>query len=261
MLLYLLFALWPKKRASLAALAVLLAGLGFNTATIIERWIEAGHPPFTNMYESMVFFAWCIATAYVIFEFVTKIQKIGWLVVLFAVLTTAFASFYTSSEIRPLVPSLDSNWLTVHVISYFAAYAVLTVSFVSSIIFLVTHFREPYPARGETLKCFHLLTRRAIRFAFPLLTTGLITGSVWANEVGWGYWSWDPKETWSLVTWLIYLNFLHLRYTLPGVLKSLGWKQEKTPFIENIFAFCGFLVNGFTYIGVNYLLSGQHAYT
>jgi cytochrome c-type biogenesis protein CcsB len=320
---YLLYALTDRKIIHRIALAILLAGLGLNLASIIHRWIVAGYPPFTSMYESMVFFGACIAGAYVIAERVAKIQKIGWLVVPFAVLTIAFASFYTDETIRPLIPALDSNWLIVHVISYFCAYAVLTVSFVSSIVYLwktpagrvflrvilafilLTYWYwflcetvamvaagGPYgtffwwfsaislTGSGGIISLFVWmkpkrahgkggseksvsLTRKSIQFAFPLLTLGLITGAVWAKEAWGDYWSWDPKETWSLITWLVYLNFLHLRYTAPGIVKSLGWQADRAPLIENIFAFCGFLINAFTYLGVNYLayFKGLHAYT
>ena len=220
----------------------------------------AGYAPVTNMYESMVLFGACIAAAYAVAERLLKIERTGWLVTLFAVLSIAFASFYTSSEIKPLIPALQSNWLTVHVISYFCAYAVLTVSFVSSIIYFFVRGRREIRDNPGPSEKFSAVTRKSIQFAFPLLTLGLLTGAVWAKEAWGDYWSWDPKETWSLVTWLIYLNFLHLRYTLPGLLKSLGWRADKAPLIENIFAFCAFLANGFTYLGVNYLLSGLHAY-
>lgn len=259
-LLYLLYALTSRKTIHVIALALLGAGLAFNIAAIVHRWIVAGYAPVTNMYESMVLFGAAIAAAYIVSERVVRISNIGWLVVLFCVLTIAFASFYTDDEIKPLIPALQSNWLTVHVISYFCAYAVLTVSFVSSIIFFVVRRKSPAEGEEDPSRKFTLVTRKSIQFAFPLLTIGLITGAVWAKQAWGEYWSWDPKETWSLITWLIYLNFLHLRYTLPGLVASMKWKPRTAPFLENIFAFSGFLLNGFTYLGVNYLLAGLHAY-
>jgi cytochrome c-type biogenesis protein CcsB len=259
-LVYLLYAVTGKKLVNRIASIILLAGLGFNIASIVHRWFLAGYAPVTNMYESMVLFGACIAGALLVAERVVRISKVGWLVALFAVLTISFASFYTSSEIRPLIPALQSNWLTVHVISYFCAYAVLTVSFVSSIVFFFVRGKPARAGEKPPGRKSASVTRKSIQFAFPLLTLGLLTGAVWAKEAWGEYWSWDPKETWSLITWLIYLNFLHLRYTLPGFVKSLGWKPESAPLVENIFAFSGYLLNGFTYLGVNYLLSGLHAY-
>lgn len=260
-LVYLLYAVVRSKRIHLIAFIILLAGIAFNTAVIVHRWIQAGYPPVTNMYESMVLFGWGIAVTYVIFERVTKVTRIGWLVVVFAVLTIAYACL-SDDRIRPLIPALDSNWLTVHVISYFCAYAVLTVSFVSSIIYFFVRKKTAGPDGTEPGRKSITLTRKSIQFAFPLLTLGLITGAVWAERAWGDYWSWDPKETWSLITWLIYLNFLHLRYTLPGIVKSLGWKPDKALLVENIFAFSGFILNGFTYLGVNYLayFQGLHSY-
>jgi cytochrome c-type biogenesis protein CcsB len=311
---YLFHAVTRKKGAHAVALVILIAGLALNTASIVERAISAGYPPFTNMYESMVFFGWCVACAYIVTERVVKIQRIGWLVTVFAALTIAYASFMADAQIKPLVPALKSNWLTIHVISYFAAYAVLTVSFVSSIVFLqgfrqgrvalrvlmvvtaaiywlaygigivgdesafkswvmvasvcgtavlaalVIWLRPAKVADREPSEKFAGLTHKSVLFAFPLLTLGLLTGAVLAQNAWSSYWSWDPKETWSLITWLTYLNFLHLRYTVPGLARSLGWSKDAPLVVENVFAFCGFLLNLFTYVGVNFLLAGLHVY-
>jgi ABC-type transport system involved in cytochrome c biogenesis permease subunit len=255
MLAHLFHAVSGAAAARAVAVFVHLCGLSFNAAALAWRWRASGHAPLTNMYESMVFFGCCIALACLMFERAFGTQKLSWFVDVFAVLAIAFASFYADAQARPLVPALQSNWLTVHVVSYFAAYAVLTVSFVSSAVYFFARRRGP--GRAASLA---LLTRRAIRFAFPLLTLGLLTGAVWA-KTAWGeYWSWDPKETWSLVTWLVYLNFLHLHHTLPSLAKVLKWRKETPALVENIFAFAGFVTNCFTYLGVNYLLSGLHSY-
>jgi len=257
---YLLYAVTSKKVAHIIGFAIVVLGTALNTALIVQRWVEGGYPPFTNMYESMVFFGWAIGAAFLVSEKIIKIGKAGWLVMIIAALTIAFASFYTDAEMKPLIPALQSNWLTVHVIAYFCAYAVLTLSFVTSIIYFFKHGKSAPEGGQAPGRKVLLITRKSIQFAFPLLTVGLITGAVWANQAWGSYWSWDPKETWSLITWLIYLNFLHLHYTLPGVVKSLGWKPKSAALVENIFAFAGFLLNGFTYLGVNYLLAGLHAY-
>lgn len=257
---YLLHALSEKKALHIAALAILVIGAVLNTAAIIVRWLQAGYPPFTNMYESMLFFGACIAVIYLGFELTTRIRKAGWAVVLLAALTIAYASFRTDSEISPLIPALRSNWLTVHVVSYFIGYGAMTTSFVVSLIYLIG--RKNREETGETASraAFGELTRKVVAFGFPFLTVGLITGAVWAKTAWGDYWSWDPKETWSLITWLIYLNFLHLRYTMPSIAKSLGWKPRSALLVENIFALVGFAALCFTYLGVNYLLKGLHSY-
>ena len=257
---YLLHALSEKKALHIAALAILVIGAVLNTAAIIVRWLQAGYPPFTNMYESMLFFGACIAVIYLVFELTTRIQKAGWAVILLAALTVAYASFFADSEISPLIPALRSNWLTVHVVSYFIGYGAMTTSFVVSLIYLIG--RKNREETGETASraAFGELTRKVVAFGFPFLTVGLITGAVWAKTAWGDYWSWDPKETWSLITWLIYLNFLHLRYTMPSIAKSLGWKPRSALLVENIFALVGFAALCFTYLGVNYLLKGLHSY-
>lgn len=258
--LYLLHSLSRRKALRTAGLAALVLGMALNIAAIIARYLDAGYPPFSNMYESMVFFACCIAVAYLGFELRTGIQKAGWVVILLAALAVAYASFYADSEINPLVPALRSNWLTVHVVSYFIGYGAMTTSFVTSLLYLIG--RKNREETGDTAgrAASGELTRKAVAFGFPFLTVGLLTGAVWAKTAWGDYWSWDPKETWSLITWLIYLNFLHLRYTMPSIARSLGWKPRSALLTENVFALIGFIALGFTYFGVNYLLEGLHSY-
>lgn len=258
---YLLYSVSRRKAFRSAGVAVLVLGIVLNIAAVIARYLQAGYPPFSNMYGSMVFFGCCIAAAYLGFELTTGIQRVGWVVILLSALAIAYASFFADSEISPLVPALQSNWLTVHVISYFIGYGAMTTSFVTSLLYLTGRKngeQTNLPDADRTVT--GELTRKAVAFGFPFLTVGLITGAVWAKTAWGDYWSWDPKETWSLITWLIYLNFLHLRYTMPSIAKSLGWKPRSALWIENLFALIGFIALCFTYLGVNYLLAGLHTY-
>jgi cytochrome c-type biogenesis protein CcsB len=159
------------------------------------------------------------------------------------------------SEIEPLVPALQSNWLTYHVLTCFLGYAAFAVSFGSSIAFLIKNRKGNQPSVHEpgvlpTIDLLDEVIYKANAVGFMLLGVGIITGAVWANYAWGSYWSWDPKETWSLITWFIYAIFLHARLTR-------GWRGNKTA-ILSIIGFCAVI---FTFLGVNYVLSGLHSYT
>jgi len=238
---------------------VIVIGLVANTCGILLRWLESyqmgyGHAPFSNMYESLVFFSWTTAALYVFVEFKYKESIIGVFVSPLIFLSIAYASFDPSitSKITPLIPALKSNWLIAHVITCFLGYAGFALAFGFSFMYFI----KPKDAGTKSLfaklpewDIIDELTYQMIVFGFLFLTIGIITGSVWANSAWGKYWSWDPKETWSLITWFIYAIFLHLRL-------MRGW-HGKNLAIVSIIGFFGVL---FTYFGVNFFLSGLHSY-
>jgi cytochrome c-type biogenesis protein CcsB len=174
----------------------------------------------------------------------------------FPFIIMAYASL-NSSEIQPLVPALQSNWLISHVVTCFVGYAAFAVSFGVSFLYLFKVNAENRASKkGHSFMDFlpssDLLDEvgyKTIAIGFPLLTIGIITGAFWAN-VAWGtYWSWDPKETWSLIVWLIYAAYLHARITK-------GWRGKKAALLSIV----GFSATLFCYLGVNLILSGLHSY-
>lgn len=236
------------------------AGLLAHSAAIILRWINSyklgmGHAPFSNLYESLVFFSWTIVILYLVVEFRTKNRTLGAFVMPLAFLALAYASFSPdiSSHIQPLIPALQSNWLISHVITCFLGYAAFALSFGLSIMYLLKRLD-----RDEKTKIFMKLipkpgvlddlNNQMVVIGFLMLTLGIITGSVWAHSAWGSYWSWDPKETWSLITWLIYAAVLHSRMVR-------GWRGKKI----SILCLIGFGCVLFTYFGVNYL-PGLHSY-
>lgn len=222
---------------SLARLA-LIWGLISNAACIILRWLVTGYIPLTNMYESMVFFGLVIALVYLVFDLLYKAENVGIIATCLAILALSYASF-SDSSIRPLIPALQSSWLTIHVITTFIGYAGFGCSFASSIVYLVS--------KNEL---YGVVSYKSVAFGFLFLTIGIITGAVWA-DMAWGsYWSWDPKETWALITWLIYAAYIHIRIMRKIKGKVTAW-----------LSILGFLAVLFTYLGVSYLLSGLHSYT
>lgn len=221
---------------------LLAAGVVAQTVYMTWRWFEAGRAPFSNMFESLVLFAWAIVAVYLALRVKLDIPALGAATALLAALTLAYASTYHDSAIKPLMPALRSNWLTFHVLTCFLGYGAFAVAFAASIGFLVAK----RPALAEA---FDAATAKTISFGFLFLTVGIISGAVWANSAWGTYWSWDPKETWSLITWFIYAVFLHCRF-------MRGWKGKRAAWISVI----GFASVLFTYFGVNYVLSGLHSY-
>ncbi|MBI4682083.1 MAG: cytochrome c biogenesis protein CcsA [Nitrospirae bacterium] len=232
---------WKFKYSVLA----LWAGWVSSAIYISARWYWAGRAPMANMYESLVFLVWAFVGAYLLFRKFSG-HSLDWLATwtaLVAVLTLGGASFF-DSDISPLMPALQSNWLFIHVSTVMAGYGALLLSFLGAAIFSLMD-----AARVEKKKSLEYLVYRSCLVGFWLLSLGIITGAVWANSAWGSYWSWDPKETWSLITWLYYAVAIHLR-------RTRGWKDKKFA----ILMLWGFALVMFTYFGVNYLMSGLHSY-
>ena len=253
------------KTPRLGGIATLFTALAWfiQTAGLVMRWIESyqlgiGHAPLTNMYESVVFFAWTIILLYLLIEWKFKTKLFGAFAVPFAFLAMAYASFSTELDkaINPLIPALQSNWLIAHVVTCFVGYASFAVAAALGIMYLVKN-KPPQSAtisptlssRFPSLEVIDDIIHKTMVFGFIWLSGGIITGAVWANSAWGTYWSWDPKETWSLITWFFYAIILHARYTR-------GWSGKTIAFL----AIFGFLSVLFTYYGVNFLLSGLHSY-
>jgi len=240
------------------------AWIGFVIQTVATglRWKESydigmGHAPMSNLYESVIFFAWSIVLIFGIIDFKYKYRIIGAFVMPFALLGMAWAQLYLPADINPLMPALQSNWLLYHVITCFLGYAAFAVACGVSIMYLIKAKSEEKgnEAAGGLMsqfpptKVLDDLNYKAIMVGFPLLTLGIITGAAWANYAWGTYWSWDPKETWSLIVWFIYAAFLHARFTK-------GWVGKRAAWLSII----GFAATIFCYLGVNLLLSGLHSY-
>ena len=268
-LLFLIAALWDSPRVQGSALVLLWAGLGAHSAALLGRWWESYHlalgatpvaslaeslrllilqAPLANFYESLVFFAWCLPFLGLV-TFRRYLQGyLGTVVAILACLLLAYASLGgVDSRIKPLMPALKSNWLLIHVVTCFLGYAAFALGFGTALLYLKQE-RRPRPSLPPPAQLDRLIYQATI-LGFLLLTLGILTGAVWA-ESAWGrYWSWDPKETWSLITWLIYASLLHARLVK-------GWQGRRTAWL----AVLGFLAVLFTYFGVSLLLTGLHSY-
>jgi len=268
MVVFFVFLASNNKTVGLTGSLIAYAGLGVQTVAIGLRWKESytmgfGHAPLSNLYESVVFFSWTIILILLFIDLKYKYRIIGAFVVPFALLGMAWAQLggdkYMRTTIEPLVPALQSNWLLYHVVTCFLGYAAFAVACGVSIMYLIKAHHEDSPSStasaGGLMSMFPPtrvlddLNYRAIMIGFPLLTIGIITGAAWANYAWGTYWSWDPKETWSLIVWFVYAAFLHARFTR-------GWVGKRAAWLSII----GFAATIFCYLGVNLFLSGLHSY-
>jgi cytochrome c-type biogenesis protein CcsB len=268
-LLFLAGGLWASANLNRWARVMFGAGLAAHSVVLLGRWWQSYHlalsetpltlfweklrlvilqAPMSNFYESLVFYAWCLPfVALVTFRRYIR-DYLGLVVALAACLLLAYASLGgVDSRIKPLMPALKSNWLLIHVVTCFLGYAAFTLGFGVAILYLAGG-RRPHSSLPPLQQLDRVLYQTTI-FGFLLLTLGILTGAVWA-DTAWGrYWSWDPKETWSLITWLVYATLLHARLVKGWQGRSIAW-----------LAVLGFLAVLFTYFGVSFLLSGLHSY-
>ena len=252
---------------------------------LCSRWIVAGYFPLSNLYESLLFLTWTLLTIYLYLESKTKSKLIGAILIPVALLISGFANLTLSPEMQkssPLVPALQSNWLMMHVSMMLLSYATLIMGSLLCILFLVISKYKDIDFKSindSSLPLYNIMldyyeakllspsneiselgklkllqsldnwSYRIIGLGFPFLTIGIISGGVWANEAWGSYWSWDPKETWALITWLVFATYLHARITK-------GWEGKKTAILGGL----GFFVIWICYLGVNFLGKGLHSY-
>lgn len=218
----------------------------------IQLWHQIGRAPIRTRYESLILYCLCVALVYLFLELLFRSRLLGFFSSLACFLILVYATIHRDLEFEELPPALQSLWFIPHVVTYFFAYGALTLAFFTSLLYLLfpemkVEKQSPFFSK-EKSKWINLneMSYEIIQFGFTMLTFGLILGSFWA-KFAWGtYWGWDPKENWALVTWLIYLTYLHLRY-LPQ------WKHRQSA----LFAIIGYIAVLFTYLGMKYLPTAQ----
>ena len=247
------FAFIAAKKDGLAKAAMgLQAGiLVLHTAALALRGIGTGRWPMANQYEFATAFAWALCLVSLVFMRKYRFPVLGAFASPVILLIIGYAAMQ-SREVHELMPSLRSNWLVFHVSTVIVAYGAFGVAFVLSLVFL---FRDRMKENGfwdmhipKTEK-LDMISYRSVSLGLLFLTFTILTGAIWAEQAWGSYWSWDPKETWSLVTWIIYAVYLHLRL-------RRGWRGKSAAW----FAVIGFVCVIFTYIGVNTFLPGIHSY-
>jgi ABC-type transport system involved in cytochrome c biogenesis permease subunit len=212
-----------------------------HTFLILLRTVEGMRPPFQTLYETLSWFAWSANVTYLYVQSRwRKIHLPGFIVAGISMAACLYGLFTRSPEIAPIPPALQSPWYEVHVVAAFFSYAVFVVSFAVEVCYL--KFRND-PSIGHTDETFHRWTHRLVLLGFPFLTFAVFSGAAWANDAWGRYWSWDPKETWSLITWTVYALYLHT--------KAIGGWKGRPASILNIL---GFICMIMTFLGVNWLV-------
>jgi cytochrome c-type biogenesis protein CcsB len=243
-----------RKEIRATARGILVAGGVLHTIYLIVRYFEAGHTPLTNHHEAVSFFAWSVTWAYLSFHWRYNVKNLGTFVSPLITGLIIIATF-SSREIMPLPPALKSSWLPIHASIAILANGFLALAFCGGIMYLLQEreLKEKrfglFYTRLPSLEALDNLNNHCLAVGFPLLTLGIITGSIWAKQTWGTYWQWDPKETWSLITWFLYAALLHQRFTV-------GWRGRRAA----IMAVVGFAAALFTLWGVTYLLGGAHSY-
>ena len=242
------------------ALTWLASGAGL--VGLLVRWWESyliapevGRIPVTNLYEVFVLFAFTTGLIYLYYEFRYKTRAMGGFVGLIICASIGFLLWYHfaqgAHEIEPLIPALQSWWMKIHVPTNFVAYGAFAIAGMVGVAYVVqARNPEAWKRRGlPSAEVMDDLMYKNIALGFAFFTIATILGALWAAEAWGGYWSWDPKETWSLITWLNYAAWLHLRFTK-------GWRGVPMAW----WAIIGVAVVTFTFLGVNIFLSGLQSY-
>ena len=228
------------------AIVLMSLALLLLTTSVVARAVITGHGPFSNMYEFAIAFAWGMTIIGIIFWWKYRVSTV---IGILTVLTFSLLLFASElpSRVIPLIPALQQSFLlTSHVLAAIISYGAFAVSFSAAILYLVkSRSKVSWIPQHDILD---IVSYRAVTIGFPFMTLTILLGAIWA-DIAWGrYWAWDPKETASLVTWLLYAGYLHMRIVR-------GWKGIRA----SIILIVGFLAVLFTFFG-NYIFSGLHSY-
>ncbi|GAA0333826.1 c-type cytochrome biogenesis protein CcsB [Actinoallomurus spadix] len=245
-----------RRRVDWGRFAILLNVLawGVHGAEIVTRGMAADRVPWGNMYEFVSAITFAAVTVYLVMLWRYKTNWLGPFLMVAVVIALGIATIWLYDDPGPLRPALHSYWIAIHVTAAVTATGTFTVAGVSTILYLL-RARRTAPKPGGLLErvpdaeTLDRLAHRTMMFGFPIWTFAIIAGAIWADSAWGRYWGWDPKETWSFITWVVYAGYLHARATA-------GWRGRKAAIISLI-AFACLLFNFF---GINYLVSGMHSY-
>ncbi len=258
---YLVWLFLPDPRIGKTASRLFISAGFVQTAVIAARTIQVGGPPHQTLYECLLLFAWSTAIVYIFVERRFRgIYAAGFPVTVIACAACLYAVLLCSPGIGPLFPALQSGWFFLHAVLISISYAVFAVAFAVEISYVVLArwfhpFRLPrYGMETEAAARFHRTAHQLVLFGFPLLTFGVVSGAIWAQQAWGRYWSWNPQETWFLITWMAYAAYLHAM--------TMGkWRGGRAS-VLNVFGFVCIIM---TTLGANWIArllgaAGLHAY-
>lgn len=271
---YFFFFAFRTNIAGYVGTALAVSGFVIHGASIGIRWAVAGHSPIANMYEYTSLLAFLLIGSYLVVELVTRSRTFGGLAAGVTFIFMGLARLFYADP-SPLMPALQSYWLDIHVFTMVISSGILGVGFIFAVLYVMKARREEAAAlrlvaaeaggarpiaggatdargffgRLPNADVLDHLSYRTTAFGFPLWTLGVIAGAIWAEQAWGRYWGWDPKETWSLITWLVYAGYLHARVTA-------GWRGRPAAWLAAL----GFAALLFTFYAVNLWISGLHSY-
>lgn len=252
--LYILHFVDQRRFVRVLARSLVLAGFVFLSSVLALRFFAAGGFSVLGLHESLIFFAWLLVAGFWISELKSG-SSVNAILAMPLVAALLGAARFVDNAVKPVPPALQSRWLGLHVTACFVGYACFVLGFCFAVLYLwqeaeiksrrvdENFFRLP------SLGMLDAMGYKTIALGFIALSIGIISGSVWAQRAWGTFWSWDPKETWALLLWLVYLAYLHGRVTR-------AWKGRRSAY----YAIAGFFVMIFTYLGSSFLFRGLHSY-
>jgi len=253
-ILYLVAMFGKRPQAGRLARWALVVGVLVHSGSFAVRHASASGAPVTSLHESLSFFAWCLVLLFLLLDLRFRLSVMGAFASPLALLLM-IGSALSPDVIVPLDPRLQTWLFPVHITFAFLGNAAFALSFGAGLMYLIQdrmlkskRFTGIYRLL-PSLDMLDKINYTCLSFGFPLMTLGIISGAFWGNSVWGSYWSWNPKETWALITWLVYAVLLHGRM-------SAGWRGKKAA----IFAIIGFMLLLFSFLGVSLLLHGQHTF-
>jgi cytochrome c-type biogenesis protein CcsB len=263
---YILLLFAPESFVGRMATLTAWLGVYIGGSMLLLRWYESylfmdgsiGHAPVSNLYEVFMLLFCIVAIIYLQWEKRYQAQAMGAFVMALVAAGVFFEIWLASigqADIKPLVPALQSYWMKIHVPLNFVGYGAFAVACGAGMAYLTREWLEAHKPNGAMLRAFPTLEQldelgyKSVAVGFPAFTLATILGAAWAAEAWGGYWSWDPKETWALIVWLVYAAYLHVRVQHGWEGRTLAW-----------WTVTGFLVTVFCFLGVNMYLSGLHSY-
>jgi cytochrome c-type biogenesis protein CcsB len=235
-------------RLGRVAVSLTVLGFGLHVASAVARGLAAHRPPFGNMYEFSTAGALAAVAVFLVLLTRRDVRYLGVFVLVPVVLSLGLAVTVLYTDAEQLVPALQSYWLTIHVVAAIVSFGTFTVGAALTLLYLVRRNVER-PGRLPSAEALDRVAYRIHAFAFPLWTFAIMAGAIWAEDAWGRYWGWDPKETWALVTWVVYAAYLHARATA-------GWRGRGAAWI----ALAGYSCFLFNYFGVNIWITGLHSY-
>ena len=235
---------------------LMLAGLVFQTAGLVSAWVSLGHVPAVTFKQSLGLMAWSLTAGFLAVQIKVRIKILGSFVAPLALFLMILAWTQPGGGGSGSLSAFASVWLAIHVVSAFLGDGMLALTAIAGVMYLLQEkqIRSKRPgwvySRLPSLTTLDNLNWIFLMVGFPLLTLGMLSGAVFGQFLSGSYWNWAPKETWSLITWLVYAVIIHQRLTV-------GWRGRKAAWLS----IAGFGIVLFTFLGASFLFDDYHNFS